>query len=492
MVECLLLMSDSLRKKSITSVIWNSLEKFVTLAIQTICGLIVAHFVAPEEFGLVGMITIFISICQVLTDSGFSQSLIRKKDVTEDDYSTIFYFNIVVGLVLYLLLFALAPLIASFYEMPKLTEISRWAFLVIPINSLGFTQNSILMRDINFKVLSRIGIFSAMCSAITGVLASFLLQNVWALVIQNLVLFSSKVCFLWLNNPWRPTKGFSLEVLKSHLGFSLSILGTGLLNSIFNNLYGLLIGKFFRAKELGLYSQAEKLQNIPSGTLTDVVGRILFPILSKIQDDDERLRRVYKKVIGMTFYLTAPVMFFCILQGTNIFDVILPEKWQRAALYFQILSVHGLLYPLQAINVNILLAKGYSKQSFYLEFVRKILMLTFLFGAIPFGIIGVVVGKVVYAVCSLFINMYFCGRPIKLSVGSQMLQILPVILLCLVSFVPLTYLFSLFDITAFVQLLLVFCSSTFLYLLLSYLMKVEAMVEILAIITQKLKRNVRI
>lgn len=479
-------MADNLRKKAITSVVWNSLEKFVTLAIQTICGLIVARFVAPEEFGLIGMITIFISICQVLTDSGLSQSLIRKKDVTEHDYSTIFYFNIIVGLVLYLVLYCIAPLIASFYEMPKLIEISRWAFLVIPINSLGFTQNSILMRDINFKVLSRIGIFSALCSAITGVLASFILQNVWALVIQNLILFSSKVCFLWINNPWRPTKGFSFTILKEHWGFSLSILGSGLLNSIFNNLYGLLIGKFFKAKELGLYSQAEKLQTIPSGTLTDVVGRILFPILSKVQDDDERLRRVYKKVIGMTFYLTAPVMFFCIFQGKNIFEIILPEKWQPAALYFQILCVYGLLYPLQAINVNILLAKGYSKQSLYLEFTRKGLLLCFLFGAIPFGIIGVVIGKVIYAFTVLILNMYFCGKPIKLSISTQIVQIIPILILCGISFLPSTYVCSTIGLSNTLQLIMTLISSLTLYIGFSYIIKLEQLTEILTLIKQKI------
>lgn len=478
-------MVESLKKKTINSVLWNGIEKFVTLLIQTICGLIVARFIAPEEFGLVGMLLIFISICQVLTDSGLSQSLIRKKDISENDYCTIFYFNIVVGFGLYLIMFFSAPLIAAFYNMPQLKEVARWAFLVIPINSLGFTQNSILMRDINFKVLSRIGIFSALCSAITGVIASFILQNVWALIIQNIVLYLSKVLLLWTYHPWKPTKKFSYKVLTGHLNFSISLLGTGLLNSIFNNLYGLFIGKFFHAKELGLYSQAEKLQNIPSGCLTDVVGRILFPVLSKVQDNDDKLRYIYGKIIGITFYVIAPVMIFCIIQGTNIFNVILPSKWMKAALYFQILSVYGLLYPLQAINVNILLAKGYSKQSFYLEMIRKALLITFLFSAIPFGIVGVVIGKVLYAIIVLFINMYFCGKPIQLTIKTQLKQILPTILLCFASIAPVSYIAYTANFSKISQLLFTITTSTIIYLAISYIVKYECFTEIFTILKQR-------
>jgi len=480
-------MVENLKNKAIKSVAWNSVEKLVTLSIQTICGLIVARYVAPEEFGLIGMITIFISICQVLADSGLSQSLIRKKNVTESDYCTIFYFNIIIGFVLYLILYFLAPFISVFYNMPKLTEVARWAFLVIPINSLGFTQNSILMKDINFKTLSRIGIFSAFCSALAGVIAAFLLQNVWALIIQNLMLFSSKVVFLWLYNPWKPTKGFSFKVLKEHLTFSISLLGSGILNSVFNNLYGLFIGKFFMAKELGLYSQAEKLQNLPSGSLTDVVGRILFPLLSKVQDDDDKLRRVYVKVIGMTFYITAPVMVFCMMQGTNIFEVILPEKWHQAALYFQILCIYGLLYPLQAINVNILLAKGYSKRALYLEMLRKCLLLVFLFSAIPFGILGVVIGKVLYACVVLFINMYYCGKPINLNIGSQLRQIAPIILLCVVSIVPISYFFSVMDISIILQITLSLAVAIVIYTIISYVIRYECLTEIMLILKRKSK-----
>lgn len=470
-----------LKEKTVKGVVWSGFDKFTTLFVQSICGLIIARFVLPHDYGIVGIIFIFISICNTLVDSGFSQVLIRKKTSTDVDYSTIFYLNIFIGILIYVLIFYLSPSLEAFYNIENLSTVSRVAFIVIPINSFSLIQYTLLQKKIDFKQISKINIISVGISAIVGVFAAYIMRNVWALVLQNLLYSIIRMALLWCLNKWQPIFTFSFQSLKEMFPLSISLLLYSLLSTITNNIYGLIIGKAFSSKELGLYSQAEKLEKIPSESFTDVINKVTFPVLSKLQDDDEQMKYGYKKIIKITFFILSPILLFLSIESQNIFSIILPPEWEKANVYFSLLCWTGIMFPLHKINLNILIVKGKGRTNILLEVIRKSIMIAMLFFTLSYGIEAVLLGYIAYSFIALFINMHYCGKLINLSIKEQLMDILPIFILTL-TFYPINYLVDTIITNNLFHVVVTFLLCALFYIGISYILKLSVFKDIINLI----------
>ena len=482
-------MGDSnLKAKTVSGVMWTALERFSTLVIQAVVGLVIAHFVSPEEFGLVGIITIFITICQVLVDSGFCSALIRKQDATDVDYSTVFYFNQVVSLVLYALAFLASPLVASFYGIGRLELVSKVAFLVLPLSALSLIQNAHLQKQMNFNALSKIGVSSVFLSAVVGLSLAVVMRNVWALVFQNLTYNLVRSLLLWAKSRWRPKWVFSAESLRQILPLSMSLMTSTLIGAVFDNLYGLVIGKMMNAHQLGLYSQADRLRRIPTYSVTDVVSKVAFPALSKLQDDDERMRIAYAKIIQTTFYVLLPIMVYLSCEAEHVIGFLLPDEWLPCAFYFSVLCIVGALYPLHLINLNILIVKDKGKRYFWLEVTRKTLLTLILIVSVSYGMKGILFGQLVYSFIVLFLNMYFSGNVIGYTVRRQWIDLLPIVF-CALCICPVAYFIGKLSISHLATLLLVLMAGGIVYWGLSIWFKLKPYKELQTIIITKLNET---
>lgn len=420
-------MKQSLKTKTVNGVFWSAVDRFSALGIQMICTLIVAHILTPADFGILGMISVFTAVGLTIIDSGFASAIIRRKDVTNIDYTSVFYFNVAISIFLYAIFYILSPFIASFYNEPELTAICRITFLILPISALGIVQNTILIKNIDFRSLAVISVISALISGLIGITLSYYLKNVWALVWQNFLMYSFRTIILWVVGKWHPMLQFSMTPIKKMWSYSINLLGFGLISNITQNLYPLIIGKIYSATQLGLYSQADRLQKLPSTSITDVIQRVCFPVLSEANDNLERLRDAYRRIIMVSFFIIFPLMILLIGIADQLIPLLLGDKWLGAVVFFKILCLAGSLYPLHSINLNILNVVGKSKISLYLEITRKSLLALLIILFMNQGIITFVWMQVVYGVIVLILNIYFCGKEIQYSVFSQLKDLSPTI-----------------------------------------------------------------
>ncbi|NMH89333.1 lipopolysaccharide biosynthesis protein [Flavivirga algicola] len=478
----------SLKRKTVDGVLWSGLEKFTTLFIQLISTLIIARVISPVDFGLIGMLAVFMAVAQIILDSGFGQALIRKKDATNRDYSSVFYLNIVLGIILYTIFYFSSPFIAYFFNEPDLELISKIAFIIIPINALGLIQFTILNKDLNFKKLSKVAILSAFISGVLGVTIAFYCMNVWALVAQSIFFYFLRTVFLWVFSSWRPIRKFSIDSIKEMYSFSLNLLLTGLIGSIFNNLYSVVIGKVYSPIDLGYFSQADRFQKIPSTSITGVIQSVTFPILSKVQNQDQRLRKGYLKIIGVAFFIIAPIMMFLMIISESLFDILLTSKWHTASIYFKYFCIIGALYPLSSINLNILNIKGKGKLILKLEIFRKLLLCLILAVTFQISMMALMYGSVLYSICQLILNSYFSGKQISLSLKRQLLNLSPIVIAVLPA-IGITIILNMFsnDIHKLVLMLFQFVIFFGIYVYMSRKLKIKYFYDFITICKEKLE-----
>jgi O-antigen/teichoic acid export membrane protein len=347
----------TLKQKTVSGLTWSFIDNFSNQGISFIVGIVLARILSPAEFGLIGMITIFIAISQSLIDSGFSQALIRKKDCTETDYSTTFYFNVFVAFFLYFLLFALSKSISIFYHEPKLTDLIRVLGLVLLINSFSLIQRTILVKQINFKLLTKISIISSVLSGFIGIFLAFKGYGVWSLVVKTIVQQLAISVLLWIWNHWRPSILFSYKILKNLFGFGSKLMAAGLINTIYQNIYYLVIGKFFSATQLGYYTRADQFNSLPSANITGVIQRVSYPVLTELQDEPEKLKAGYKKLIISTTFITFSALIGMASMAQPMILTLIGEKWLPVVQLLQILCFAAMLFPLHSLNLNLLLVK---------------------------------------------------------------------------------------------------------------------------------------
>lgn len=281
----------SLKKQTVDGVIWSAIERFGSLGVQFIITVIIARVLSPSDYGLIGMLFVFTSLGGVILDAGFGQALIRKTVVTQIEFTSVFYFNIFMSVIIYLALYFTAPYIASFYNTPELEKIAKYVFLIFPINAFGIIQNTIIVKKVAFKLMTKISLSAALLSGIIGIFMAYNGYGVWALVYQSLLYAIFNTLFYWIFNSWRPLFKFDIRPIRQMFSFSINLLITNVIIVLFNNIYTLLIGKFYPLAQVGFYNQAKRLQEIPSQTLTSIVQRVSYPILSKLQGQNENLKK---------------------------------------------------------------------------------------------------------------------------------------------------------------------------------------------------------
>lgn len=473
---------ESLKERTVKGVIWSAFDSISGLAVQMVCSLIVARLLTPEDFGIVGMITVFSAIGLILIDSGFGQALIRKQDATQNDYSSVFYFNILLSLVIYVALYLSSPLIETFYEIKGLTKICRVIFLIIPINAIGLIQNTILTKKIDFKTLSIISFISALISGLTGVFTAYYLKTVWAIVYQMVSMYFIRTLMLWILSKWRPSSKLTIKPIKEMFPYAGNLLLTGLFGTIVNNICPLIIGKIYSATQLGYFSQADKLQKLPSTTATAIIQRVTFPVLVEIQDDNIRLKAAYLKILSQAVYFISPIMIINLVIAPPLFNVILGQEWKTAAYYFQILCISGLFYPISCLTLNIINIKGNTTLLFYLEVLRKAIFFLIIVISMFFSIEFFIWMQAAYALIQLVINLYFSGRQINLKVSEQLKTTIPLILLSVFSSIPAIGFIYFLDISDYSILALSVSSFIIFYILNSILLHLPQYKESLIIV----------
>ncbi|MEZ9588277.1 lipopolysaccharide biosynthesis protein [Vibrio cyclitrophicus] len=413
--------------------VWSALDSLGTQVISLVISLTLANILGPSVFGLVAMLTIFMAIANVFVNSGFSQALIRKLDRNEADYSTTFYFSLVVSVVCYFILYYFAPYIADFYQQAELTLLTRVIALVIIINTFAIIPRVKLSVNLNFKTQAKCSLLSLMVSGLFALGLAFNGYGVWALVVQQLTLALVNVLLLNFFIQWWPKQQFSNESFKELFGFGSKLLLSGLLDAIYKNIYGLIIGRQFNATQLGLFNQADKLSSVPAMTLTSIIQKVTYPLLSSMQDDTKRLDQSYLVALQFAAFIIFPVMLGISITAVPLIDIILGQDWQGSAEYISIISIAFALYPIHAINLNMLQVKGRSDLFLKVEIIKKTNQTIMLFITVPISIKAMCIGMVITSFLALLINTYYTGKLSSLTFFKQIMALFPIGIISIVS-----------------------------------------------------------
>jgi O-antigen/teichoic acid export membrane protein len=404
---------------------WTTVDRFGQQVVQIIIGLILARLLSPEDFGLIGMVWIFVGLSSVLVDGGFGQALIRKEKTSQTDYSTIFFLNFGVSVFLYLILFFLAPYISRFFHQPQLTNISRILFLSIIFYALYFVQYVIIVKEVIYKSLAKVNITATILSGGAGVLLAMKGAGVWALVVQQISYHIFRLILFFIVRKWRPVFAFSFSVIKEFWTFSIHLLGTSVLNIIFNNLYLVLIGKFYPLKQVGFYTQANKLSETVNYSFQQILQGGTYPLLVQIQNDEERYRRVYRTMIHTISIFIFPFIFTLITVSKPLILILLTEKWSATIPLFQLLCLANIFTPFYGLNISVLNSRGESKKSLQLELIKKGLILLSIFVCFLYGIIIMLIGFVLANYISYGVSMFFVKKNLSYQLKRQFLDIFP-------------------------------------------------------------------
>lgn len=413
-------MSESLKGKAVRGVIWSSIERFSVSGFNFVFGLILARLLFPSDYAVIAMLSIFMALAQTFIDSGFSNALIRKQDRTEIDNSTVFYFNIVVGTAAYLILYVSAPHIASFYGTPILTPLTKVMGLNLLLNSLCVVQQAILTAKIDFKTQAHISLISSIVSGIIGVLCAYKGLGVWSLAIQSVLASVIRTVTLWVLVKWYPKEKFSKQAFWDLFKFGSKLLASGILDTTYNNLYALVIGKRFSSATLGVYSRAEQWTNFFAINITGILQRVTFPVLSTAQNEDERLRSNYRKILRLSSFVIFPIMIGLAAVAEPLTIFFLTDKWAESIPLLRILCFALMFYPIHAINLNLLQVKGRSDLFLRLEIYKKIIGVLTLCITVPFGITAMCAGRVFTSLIALPMNTHYSGKLIDLGFFRQL------------------------------------------------------------------------
>src|SRR5690554_2825047 len=445
---------SSLKHKTVSGLIWSFIDTIAGQGISFIVGIILARLLAPREFGLIGMITVFIAISESFINSGFSSALIRKKDCTNTDYSTVFYFNLVTGILFFIILYLSAPAISGFFNEPELKAILQVMGLILIIDSLTIIQRTILTKRINFKLQARISVIASIGSGIIAIAMALNGFGVWSLVAQRIVKQCINSLFLWIWNKWKPLFVFSIKSFKELFGFGSKLLISGLIDTIYKNVYYLIIGKFFSAQELGFYTKASEFKNLPSQNLNSIISRVTYPVVSTLQDDIPRLKNNYQRLIRSVMFITFILMMGMAAVAEPMIHTLIGAKWEPAIIYLQLLCFVGMMYPLHSLNLNMLQVQGRSDLFLKLEVIKKLIAIPTIIIGIFFGVKMMIAGMMVNTLIAYYLNSYWSGVKIGYSFKQQVKDVLPSFILALTMGIAVYFLGELLPFSYIVKLII--------------------------------------
>ena len=427
-------MSERLERKVVSGVAWSLSEKLLTMVIQMAVSIIVARSLSPDDFGVMAILTFFMSVALTIVDSGFSQTLIRKANPTNEEYASVLGFNVAMSLLLYALFVAAAPYVASFYDSSIIEDVAPILFLVLPINSLCVVQTVLFTREFRFALLSKTVFAASLISGVVAIVMAVTGWGIWALVAQRLLMMGIKAVVFWWVRRWRCGVGFSLAALREMLPFSMRLLATDLIAAIYNNVAQLFIGKMHSTNVLGFYSQAQKLKDLPVISTVQAIQGVTYPALSQLADDDEKFDAAYRRIVRLLSYLIFPVMLGLIAIADDMFLLLLGERWMPTVPYFEILALSGMAYPLSVVAYNVLKVRSDGRIIVRLEIVRRVVMTLILACCIPQGVEAVAWGMSAMAVVDMSLNVVAAGRYTRFGMLSFLQVVLPHLLLAALMF----------------------------------------------------------
>jgi O-antigen/teichoic acid export membrane protein len=418
-------MPESLKNRTVSGVGWSAADALLGQGVTFLVGIILARILSPDEYGIIGIVTIFTSILTGIVDSGFSNALIRKTDASNEDYNTMFITNMVVSVILFLLLFLSAPQIATFFARPELVEIIRVMGLILIFQACSIVQITILTKRIDFKTKTRASIVAAIISGIIGITMAYRGLGVWALVGQQLSRNLLYTVCLWLLNRWWPSWKFSIESFHYMWGFGWKLMLSGLLNNIWNQLYQVVVGKFYSPAILGQYSRSHEYANLFSTNLTSILQRVSYPVLSELQVDINRMVSAYRRLIKVSMFVTAVCMISMGAVSEPLIYCLIGPQWNEAARFLPLICISMSLYPLHAINLNMLQVQGRSDVFLYLEIVKKVIAIGPICLGIFVNIYWMLIGSIVVGIVSFFLNSYYTGKRLNYTSFMQLKDVAP-------------------------------------------------------------------
>lgn len=477
----------SLRKKSILGVFWVFTQQFSNQAVNFVVSIFLARILMPADFGLVGMIAVFMAISQVLLNSGLTQSIIRQTKPTQSDYSTVFYFNVVASIILYIVLFFCAGLVADFYEQPMLINIIRVYTLTLIINAFGAVQFTRLTKQMDFKTQMMVTVPSLIISGIVGITLAYMGFGVWALVYMSVLQAIIRTVHIWLRSKWLPSLEFNRERFKYHFGFSYKLGISGLIYTLYSNIYQIIIGKYFAPAQVGFYTRASSMKDLPVSNISSALSKVTYPLFAEIKDDNPRLKRVYKMLMQSIIFVLCPVMIYLMVVAEPLFRLLFTEKWLPAVPFFQILCVSGILYPLHSYNLNILNVKGRSDLFLKIEIIKIALGIIVIIISIRYGILALLWGQLISSILALIINSYYSGNFINYNIFDQLKDIAPTLLLGFFTGLAIWAMDSilLVELNDILRILISALTGSTLFLGISYLFNFEAYLNILSLIKNR-------
>lgn len=476
----------SLKGKAVKGVMWNAVNTYANQGLSFVLGIILARQLAPSDYGLVGMTSIFFAISGVFIDSGFGSALVQKKDRNEDDYCTVFYVNLTASLLLYVLLFCIAPYVANFFQQPLLTDLMRVSALSLIINALVSTSSNKLYVAVDFKTTTKVSLISACISGGAALYCAFSGYGVWTLVIQSIVgaIVSAVLLFYFVR--WIPRRKFSKSSFNRLFGYGSKILIASLITVIYDNIYNFIIGKKFSAASLGLYAKGNGFASFAGLTTANVLQSVAFPVLSDIQDDKQRLLNAYKRYIKMVAFFVFPfLMGLCGIAEPFVLFLI-TEKWADCIIILQILCFAFMWDGIIRINLNLLYVTGRSDLVLRLEIIKKTIAFTILIISVFFGVVGMCVGRVIYALIAFYLNTHYTKKLLNYGFFTQVKEIAPSFLLA-ASMMAIALAISHYITSSLLSLTVSVVVCPIYYLTLSYIFKISSLSELRDIIISRRK-----
>lgn len=478
----------SLKAKAFKGLAWNSLESLMVKAASFAVSIVVARLVSPEAYGLIGMLTFFIAISNIFIESGFSRALVQRKDCTQEDFSTVFYFNLAVSLVIYLLLYLAAPAIAAFYRAPELVLLTRVQSLQFIVSALVVVQKAKLLIDIDFKTQAKVNVLAVIISGLISLYLAYNGYGVWALVGQTLSLITATAVLMWFSTKWRPSWIFSWQAFREMFGYGSKLLLAGLYSTTLTNIYTIMIGRWYQSRELGYYTRASTLAEMSSGTLYTIINNVTFPLLTSIKEDRDRLISVYSRLLSMTAFIVFPAMVLFSLIAEPFIRVFLTEKWLPATILLQWLCLTRMFMPISALNLNLLNAVGRSDLFLKTDLSKLPIILLSMVITLPMGTKAVVIGGFITTFISYFINAYLPGKLYGYGAFKQIKDCFRIIACTLVMSI-VSYLSMQLLSSPASKLIIGISTAGVSYLLACYALKVKELQEFFYVLNKARNRN---
>jgi O-antigen/teichoic acid export membrane protein len=470
-------------------VAWSAAEKVCSMLLQMVVSIVVARLLVPEDFGVMAILTFFTTVALVVVDSGFSQTLLRKESPTNDDYKSVFIFNLVISAVLYLLCVVMSPLLARYYELSVISKIAPVLFLLLPLNALGIIQNTKLSREFRFGVLSRINFVASLVAGVVAISIAVCGGGVWALVAQRLSVVAVKSLLLWWRGDWRAEGRFNGKAWRTMAPFSFRLMSTDIVSAVYNNVAQLFIGKIYSADTLGYFNQAQKIKDLPVQSAVLSVQTVTYPALAKIQDDAEKFAESFRKVLMINIFVMAPFAVGMSAVAKPLFEVLLGERWLPTVPYFEVIVLAGIFYPLAMVAYNVLKVHSNGAIIFRLELLKKAVMTIVLAATIPLSTMAIAYGLVAMTMVEFVVNFAATRRYTSLSWWKMIKTLLPSLLLTAAMYLVVkTVGYYVVDVTPICLLILQIVVGVATYALGAWAFRVDAFKELVGIVKGVLKR----